>query len=98
VAKKSKDPIKSLNKLLDRAKDAESGVAALARRAEVSAKALAGAVRQLESLVARQLGSPATPAAPAAAPAKRTTRRKTKTASKRAPAKRAPSKRTPKAE
>jgi hypothetical protein len=94
VAKKSKDPLKSLNKLLERAKDAESGVVALARRAEVSAKALAGAVRQLENLVARQLGSPA---APAPAP-KRTTRRKTKPASKRAPAKRASSKRTPKAE
>jgi hypothetical protein len=83
VAKKSKDPLKSLNKLLERAKDAESGVAALARRAEVSARALAGAVRQLESLVAKQVGSPTTPAKPA-------TRRKPKATSKRTPAKRTP--------
>jgi len=94
VAKKSKDPLKSLNKLLERAKDAESGVVALARRAEVSAKALAGAVRQLENLVAKQLASPPSPAV---APKRKTTGRR-KTTTKRAASKRAPAKRTPKAE
>jgi hypothetical protein len=90
VAKKSKDPLKSLNKLLARAKDAESGVVALARRAEVSAKALADAVRQLENLVAKHIGSPATPAAaPKRAPRRRKAAAK-KTTSKRAPAKRTP--------
>jgi ribosomal protein L12E/L44/L45/RPP1/RPP2 len=81
MAKKSKDQLKTLTKLLDRAKAAESGVTALARRAEVSARALSGAVRQLENLLAKQ--APAAPAAPAPAAAAKPARRKTKSAAKR---------------
>jgi hypothetical protein len=94
--KDKKDPAKSLAKLLDRARGAHAGVDALVRRAEASANALAGAVRDLERLMAARDATTASPA-PRRVTAKRVPAKRTpakRTASKSAPAKRTTGKRT----